>query len=411
MKLKRKISIRKILQVFLTIVVTTGCVVAMVSASRIEEAHTVKSVAVHIKNAKKYHFIDQKEVMDLVINNRNVDIAHTTLAKLDIHSMEQVLKADPWVADAQVYVDNERILHMYVTQRVPVARLFTQDGNSCYIDKTLSLMPLSASYTYYTTVVTNVPALNNDSASWAMRAQIVSLAQAIRADSFWSAQVSQVAIDSVGKFELLPVLGDHRILFGDTSRMHDKFSSLFTFYTNVLNRIGWDKYEILDLRFKGQVVASPSLPYKGPVDKAVVTMNWISSIEETEARKDTKDSLEQAEFKIQQALLERERAAKRVHRRDDPVQKPVAAAAMPAPAAAAKKAKAAPKAAPKPVAKPTAKLKAKPVVKLKAKAAKPAKKAPVVKAKLKANDKKNNSNKQKKQTPGKPKYEYPAKGH
>jgi cell division protein FtsQ len=288
---KRKISIRKILQVSLTLVVTTCCIIAMVSASKIESGKMLKSVAIHIKNDKKYHFIEQNEIMDLAINNRNIDIAHTPLEKLDVYSMEKVIKANPWVASAQVYVDNERVLQMYVTQRVPVVRLFQKNSASYYLDTTMSIMPLSNNYIYYTTTVTNVPELGNDSMSWALRKDIITLVRAIQADSFWNAQVSQVIVDTGNTFELVPVLGDHRILFGDVSGMREKFSNLFVFYKNVLNRIGWDKYETLDLRFSGQVVASPSLPYKGPVDKAVVTMNWINSIIESEAKMDSKDSV------------------------------------------------------------------------------------------------------------------------
>ena len=117
------------------------------------------------------------------------------------------------------------------------------------------------------------------------------LVRTIQADTFWNAQISQIIIDSDYSFELMPVLGQQRIIFGDTSRMKEKFSNLFSFYKKVLNRIGWDKYDMLDVRFKGQVVASPSLPYKGPVDKATANMNWISSIVETEARKDSVHAL------------------------------------------------------------------------------------------------------------------------
>lgn len=327
MATKRKISIRKILQVFITLVVTTGCIIAMVSASKIEDSKTVKSVAVHIKNDKKYHFIEEKEILDLVINSRNVDIAHTPLSKLDINSMERVILADPWVANAQVFVDNNNVLELYITQRIPVARLFQQNGKSYYLDTTLSIMPLSKSYIYYTTVITNVPEQKNDSASWALRKQLISLVRMIQADSFWSAQISQVIVDSDYTFELIPVLGNHRILFGDASRMKDKLNNLFIFYKNVLNRIGWDKYEILDLRFKGQVVASPSLPYKGPVDKAVVNMNWINSIVETEARNDAMDSVHTAGTKSSHATAQKDDQNKKPVAQVKPLPKPVVNAA------------------------------------------------------------------------------------
>ncbi|MCW3121765.1 MAG: hypothetical protein JWQ38_1257 [Flavipsychrobacter sp.] len=304
---KRKISIRKILQLFVTLVVTVCCVVAMVSASKIENNKMLTSVAVHIRNDKKYHFVEQQEIIDLAINQKNIDVTHTPLSKLDIHGMEQVILADPWIADAQVYVDNERVLQMYVTQRIPVVRVFQQNTASYYIDTTLSIMPLSANYIYYTTVVTNVPEIKNDSMGWAMRKDIVALVRHIQSDSFWSAQISQVIVDSADMFELVPMIGNQRILFGDAENMKEKFSNLFAFYKNVLNHIGWDKYETLDVRYKGQVVALPSLPYKGPVDKAITNMNWINSIVETEAANDTRDSVNTAAAKVQQVVAEKKK--------------------------------------------------------------------------------------------------------
>jgi cell division protein FtsQ len=290
MAVKRKISIRKVLQVFLTLVATTGCIMAMVSAARIEDNKKVTRVHVGYNNGQRYHAVQDSEIIKLAITNREIDIDHTPISKLDLHAMEQVIMADPWIASAQVFIDNDLVLHMYATQRIPVVRVFLQSGESYYLDTTLSAMPLSDNYIYYTTVVTNVPELGNDSASRKLKKDIVTLTRKIQSDTFWSVQVSQVIVDSAGMFEFVPVIGDQRIIFGDVSRMDDKFNNLFTFYKNVLNRIGWDKYQCLDVRFASQVVATPSLPYSGPVDTKVKQMNWINSIIETEARNDAKDS-------------------------------------------------------------------------------------------------------------------------
>ena len=284
---KLKISIRKVLQVFVTLVMASACIVAIISASKIEGDKVLERVEVHINSGKKYHFIEEKQILNEAINNRNIDIMHTPIRKLDMEAMEHVLKTDPWVADAMLYVDAKRVMHISVTQRIPIARLFAQDGSSYYMDNTLSVMPLSPDFIYYTSVITNVPPLKDDSAARSVKKQIAMLTRAIQADTFWNAQVSQIIVDSDMTFELMPVLGQQRIIFGDTSRMKEKFNDLFAFYKNVLNRIGWDKYEMLDVRFRGQVIASPALPYKGPVDKATANMNWINSIVETEARKDS----------------------------------------------------------------------------------------------------------------------------
>lgn len=302
---KRKISVRKILQVSLTAVVAVCCVLAIVSASRIEGGLPLKGLpVVHISNDRKYQFIEQQHIMDLAIYGRNVDVQHTPVGKLDLRGIEKAIMSDPWVADAQVYIDANRIMHMYVTQRVPVVRLFRQNGGSYYMDSTLHTMPLSETYTYYTTVVTNVPEIANDSLRTLMKHNIATVVKAIRTDSFWNAQVSHINVDSLGEFELIPVLGNHKIRFGDTSRAKEKLGNLMAFYRNVLNRIGWDKYETLDVRFKGQVVAAPSLPYK--VDDATFErMSWVASIKAAQEQTRVTDSVRTATRIAAEAAAER----------------------------------------------------------------------------------------------------------
>jgi len=284
MEKKRKISIRKILQVLLTLLVTGGCIVALLSASRIEDAKRLSGVEVHITNGANFHFLDDKQVMDMVVNNRHLDIERIPLGKLDIRTMESIVTSNPWVSDAEAFIDNSHKLHLYVTQRVPVVRVFEKDGGSYYLDAALRQMPLSENYVHYTTVVTNVPDLKDDSMGRSLKTQIVSLVKFIEHDPFWNAQVSQIIMDSNNVFEFIPVVGNQRIIIGDTSRLKDKFDNLMVFYKKVMNKIGWDKYDVLDLRYKGQVVASPSLPWKGPVDKTMSSMSWVKSIIDSSAK-------------------------------------------------------------------------------------------------------------------------------
>jgi len=56
--------------------------------------------------------------------------------------------------------------------------------------------------------------------------------------------------------ELIPKVGNHLIIFGDTSQMSQKFENLILFYRKGLTKVGWDKYNIINLKFKNQVVCS-----------------------------------------------------------------------------------------------------------------------------------------------------------
>lgn len=274
---KRKISVRKIMQTLVTVLVTGACIAAMTSAARKQDAKHIKDFSINIKN-EQFGFVDKADVKTKLLNDKDIDVKKISLGRLDIGKMEKIVATNPWVADAQVFVDNEKVVHVNLTQRVPVARVFDQAGNSYYLDNAHKAMPLSERYIHYTTVVTNVPVLKDDSLGNSLKAQIVKVVRQVERDSFWNAQVSQIILNDDKGFELVPVLGNHKILIGDTSNLEEKFDNLYAFYKKVMTRIGWDKYEVLDARYKGQVVASPALPWKAPTDKALSNMNWVKSI-------------------------------------------------------------------------------------------------------------------------------------
>lgn len=274
---KRKISIRKIIQALLTIVLIGVCITAVMSATKLYNNRTLKEVDIQIQNSE-YGFVTINEVKNLLLKDGEIRTNETKVSKLNVKQMEGVVAANLWVDDAQVYIDNNQKLHALVTQRVPVVRIFEQTGNSYYLDKGLDKMPLSSKYNYYTTVVTNVPELKGDTASNVLKARLMKLVSFIRQDTFWNAQVSQVIVrDDLG-FEIVPVLGEQQVIIGDTTDMKRKFDNLFAFYTKVLNEVGWEKYEVLDLSYKGQLVASPGINWNMPVDKVINRINWVNSI-------------------------------------------------------------------------------------------------------------------------------------
>ena len=287
MSVKRKISARKIIQALLTLVLAVVTVTAVLSATKMQKSRTLAGVDIRIEN-KQYGFVTEQEIEQSLLRDGEIKPGKTKLSKLNIRQMEKVVGANPWVEDAQVYVDNKQNLHALVVQCAPVARIFERNGNSYYIDRQMEILPLSNKYNYYTTVVTNVPELKNDSASKALKAQIMAWVQYIRRDTFWNQQVSQLIVRDDMQFEIVPVLGEHQIILGDTTDMQLKFDNLFAFYNKVLNEVGWDKYNVLDLSYKGQLVASPALKWKLPVDKVINRINWVSSITgETPAPKPT----------------------------------------------------------------------------------------------------------------------------
>ena len=57
-----------------------------------------------------------------------------------------------------------------------------------------------------------------------------------------------------GQMEMFPRVGNHVISFGQPKDMKKKMERLRTFYTEVLNKVGWNKYKRIDLQYSNQIV-------------------------------------------------------------------------------------------------------------------------------------------------------------
>ena len=59
------------------------------------------------------------------------------LHAIDLASMENELQKSQWIKNAELFFDNNNVLQVRITEREPVARIFTTSGSSFYIDSSL----------------------------------------------------------------------------------------------------------------------------------------------------------------------------------------------------------------------------------------------------------------------------------
>jgi cell division protein FtsQ len=148
-------------------------------------------------------------------------------------------------------------MHVDVRQRMPLCRIFKQNGNSFYMDKQQFILPLSNTYSAKVPVFSgfgnNVPFNGKDSIALE---SIIKMATYITTNEFWMAQIQQVNLVNNDEFEVTPTIGNHTILFGDTIDMANKFDKLFKFYKSVSTKVGFNKYNVLNVQFKNQIVAT-----------------------------------------------------------------------------------------------------------------------------------------------------------
>lgn len=282
----------KILKIFvLTLWVTfgTGVIVLLVAAVNIKTGKHCQGYQIDISGAEDFMFLDRDDLVKIITNDGDMKLKGRELDLIDLHNLEMEIAQNIWVRKAELFFDNNLVLHVNVIEKEPVARVFTESGTSFYIDSSGGRLPLSNKKYVKLPVFTSFPEVNgvwNKKDSLLIR-DVKNISAYILHNKFWMAQVAQISCEPDGNFELVPMLGNHRIIFGDGQHYESKFKRLFLFYRNVLSAAGIDKYTTINVAYGNQVVATKkasdmvkrSLPAVAPgsIDTANIKNNNLNS--------------------------------------------------------------------------------------------------------------------------------------
>ncbi|MDR3714988.1 MAG: hypothetical protein P4L51_19415 [Puia sp.] len=250
--------IGKILFVGLWCVIGTGVGILLVAAIKSKNSKTCTGWKISISTASEKAFVDRKEVLDLLTSGGMRKITGRSVMSFDLRQMEAELKRNVWIREAQLFFDNNQVLQVNVTERQPVARIFTRLGSSFLMDSSGVQIPLSDKFPARVPVFTGYPdaTIRVHGPDSVLTSQIRRLSAYILSQPFWMSQLSQIDITPGRTFEMIPVVGNHLIEFGDGDDYEQKFHRLFIFYKEVLSKTGFDKYSKIDVEFDGQVIGT-----------------------------------------------------------------------------------------------------------------------------------------------------------
>jgi len=246
---------KKRLQILLWCLLGCGCVVLLVAAINIKNSKTCSDVQIDIDNHGERIFINEKDIAE-VLRANNVTKG-VVLDNLHPAMIEKELERNAWIKDAQLFFDNNQVLTVKIAERHPVARIFTTEGKSFYIDTGGNKLPLSEKFSARVPVFTSFSAdkkVMNADDSMVVK-DVRAIAEFIQQDSFWIAQVAQIDITPQHTYEMIPVLGNQVIRLGNADDIAGKFKRLFAFYKQVWSKAGFEKYAVVDVQYEGEVVA------------------------------------------------------------------------------------------------------------------------------------------------------------
>lgn len=234
-------------------------VITIISAVETKMGRNASEIFIKIKGLPDGDaFISQEDVKITIERSFGYNLLGIPVREIDVARVERVLENDPFVFNADVFVDAKNQLHIEIDQRVPVLRIIDKNGLNYYLDKFGMKMPLSKHFTARVLVATgNIPPFDPQflQRKKHILKDLFELTNIILKDDFLEPMMEQIYVTESKEYEMSPVIGDQKILFGNLDHIDDKIFYLKTFYKEAMPYKGWQKYKTINLKFKGQVVA------------------------------------------------------------------------------------------------------------------------------------------------------------
>jgi|HubBroStandDraft_5_1064220.scaffolds.fasta_scaffold78876_1 cell division protein FtsQ len=251
-------NIRKIIILTTWCLASAGMLVLLIAAINNRNGKACKGYKITINGVGNQSFISAKAVENIITDSGVEKLDGKIISSFDLKSIEIKLKQNAWINNAELFFDNNEILRVNITEREPVARIFSNMETNFYMDSSGMQLPIPAGLPVKLPVFTSYPypGLKTLGADSILLNDIKALSCFILRDSFWMAQIDQIDITGDKTFELIPVVGNHVIEFGNGSDFKIKFARLFIFYKEVLSKTGFNKYTKIDVQYKGQVIGT-----------------------------------------------------------------------------------------------------------------------------------------------------------
>ena len=257
---------KRILSISVWVLLSLGLIGILGFVNHAQKQMVCTDINIRIDNSNGNFFVGEEDIFGMVYHEMDT-ILGRPISAIEAERLEHKINNHPSVSNAEVYKTIDGKLHVEVSQRTPIVRIFSANGDSYYLDSTGKVMPPSDKYTsrvfvasgYNNEPFKKVSHLNARTVADSLRKYVLvddifNMAQFIRTDPLWNAQIEQLYVNKEFEIELIPRVGNHRIVVGDATDIKTKLDKLKVFYDKGLNKTGWNEYSVINLKFANQVV-------------------------------------------------------------------------------------------------------------------------------------------------------------
>ncbi len=253
--MKLKLNIRKEIRIGAALI---GLSFLIAFSERKQGGALCKDIIVEIENINNNHFLDEADILRLV-ETSGQSIKGVGISRINLKAIEKKLKYDKHIKEAELFGDHKGNLIVNIELRRPIARIVQEDAPDAYISEEGIIMGVSEKFTSRVMIISGrfVKELleKGDLMKFEEGRVLMEMIEFITEDPFWKAQIAQMDINSRAEITLYPQVTGQLVEFGTPENFESKFRKLLVFYKEVLPQKGWTKYERVNLKYEGQVIA------------------------------------------------------------------------------------------------------------------------------------------------------------
>lgn len=233
-----------------------GGIITLMSFVEVKK-NTVTCTNIKILIPGADNFIEREEI-DAILKQSEGTLKGRNLERINLNAMEQRIIANPYIANSKVYADMDGVIHIEISQRQPLLRIINSNGQDYYIDRVGLKMPVSPNFTA-DVLVANGHILEHfggkvDTLITKMAADLYRTALFLKKDTLWDSQIEQIFVNDKDDIELVPRVGNQRIILGSADSLEKKMNNLLIFYKKAMPQVGWDTYKTINIKYTNQIV-------------------------------------------------------------------------------------------------------------------------------------------------------------
>lgn len=217
----------------------------------------IKSLLFEISDPANHYLVNSDDLYTYLYSYMDTVDGYNA-RDVELYTIETILEQNSHVANAEAFIDRKSVVHVQVDLKEPILRVLLKDSRGYYVSENGDVVDWSPNYTPRLIVASgNVPKYNHkDSLSIGGQNSLKTLSylvSEINKMSYLQSIVDEIIYNSENNIELVSKIGEARVLIGDTTDLVDKLERFSLFHTEAYPIVGWDKYRVIDVRFKDKV--------------------------------------------------------------------------------------------------------------------------------------------------------------